>query len=159
MIAVDRRRVDARTLAFVAVAAAMVTAGGLLAAINSAAPFAHGSWLAAYLVLVGGVAQLVLGLGPLALPAPRLSRRLRLAQLTLWNLGNAVVVVGVLVDLSGVVAAGGLVLLVALCCFAVSGGPACPGARARVSLYRAAALALAASALIGSVLARTPPAG
>jgi hypothetical protein len=30
----------------------------------------HGSWLAAYLVLVGGVAQLLLGVGSLALPAP-----------------------------------------------------------------------------------------
>jgi hypothetical protein len=45
-------------LAFVAVASALIVAGGLVAAVNGAAAFAHGSWLAAYLVLVGGVAQL-----------------------------------------------------------------------------------------------------
>ena len=45
-------------LACVAVASALIVAGGLVAAVDGAAPFAHGSWLAAYLVLVGGVAQL-----------------------------------------------------------------------------------------------------
>lgn len=50
-----RQRVDGYTWAFTAVARTMIVAGGVVAAINSAAPFAHGSWLAAYLVLVGGV--------------------------------------------------------------------------------------------------------
>jgi hypothetical protein len=51
---------------FLATAAAMVVAGGSVAAVNGASSFAHGSWLAAYLVLVGGVAQLLLGIGILA---------------------------------------------------------------------------------------------
>lgn len=83
--------VDGYTWAFTGAAGAMIVVGGLVAAINSAAPFAHGSWLAAYLVLVGGVAQLLLGVGSLGLPAPRLSARLRRAQLGLWNGGNAAV--------------------------------------------------------------------
>ncbi|MFN8215738.1 MAG: hypothetical protein U0R71_03995 [Solirubrobacterales bacterium] len=149
-------KVDPYTRLFVGVAGAMIVAGGLIAAINSAAPFAHGSWLAAYLVLVGGVAQVLLGVGPLALPAPRLLGDLRLVQLGLWNLGNAIVAAGALLDASGVVLAGSLLLLVALACFYFGGGPGRAGARVRVSLYRAAILALAASALLGAVLARTP---
>ena len=88
------QRVDGYTWAFTAAAGAMIVVGGLVAAINSAAPFAHGSWLAAYLVLVGGVAQLLLGVGCLGLPAPRLSARLRRTQLGLWNVGNAAVASG-----------------------------------------------------------------
>ncbi|MGH2927025.1 MAG: hypothetical protein ACRDL8_02345, partial [Solirubrobacteraceae bacterium] len=83
-------------LAFVAVAGALIVAGGLVAAANGAAQFAHGSWLAAYLVLVGGVAQLLLGMGCLALPEPVSSARLRHAQLALWNAGYCILDCGVL---------------------------------------------------------------
>jgi hypothetical protein len=43
---------------FLAFAGALIAAGGAGAAVNSAAPFGHGSWLAAYLVFVGGVSQI-----------------------------------------------------------------------------------------------------
>src|SRR4051812_49961439 len=57
--------------AFVVLAVVMIVVGGLVAAVNSAAPFAHGSWLAAYLVLVGGFSQSVLCGGRCLLSAPR----------------------------------------------------------------------------------------
>ena len=61
-------RIDAETLAFVTLAGVLIVAGDLVAAVNSAAPFAHGSWLAAYLVRdphdVPGIATL--GPDPLA---------------------------------------------------------------------------------------------
>lgn len=79
------QRVDGYAWTFAVAAGTMIVAGGLVAAINSAAPFAHGSWLAAYLVLVGGVAQLLLGVGCLVLPEPRLSARLRRAS---WGCGT-----------------------------------------------------------------------
>jgi hypothetical protein len=148
-----RQRVDGYTWAFTAVAGTMIVAGGVVAAINSAAPFAHGSWLAAYLVLVGGVAQLLLGVGCLVLPEPRLSARLRRAQLGLWNLGNVAVTGGVLGDLLGLVAAGSVMVLGALAGFAVGGGPSYPGSRDRVILYRIMILGLAGSVVIGGVLA------
>jgi hypothetical protein len=62
---------DRSTSAFLASSGVLIVAGGAVAAVNSAAPFGHGSWLAAYLVLVGGVSQVVLGAGRLALRAPR----------------------------------------------------------------------------------------
>lgn len=151
------RRVDGFAWAFAAVAGAMVVAGGLVAAINSAAPFAHGSWLAAYLVLVGGVAQLLLGVGCLGLPAPRLSAQLRGAQLGLWNLGVAAVAGGVLGDALGLVAVGSVIVLGALGGFAVGGGPSDPESRARVTLYRIVILGLAGSVVIGGVLANASP--
>ena len=83
--------VDRSTSAFLGSAGVLIVAGGAVAAANSAPPFGHGSWLAAYLVLVGGVSQVLLGAGRLALRAPRPSRAVRRAQLVLWNLGSLAV--------------------------------------------------------------------
>jgi hypothetical protein len=149
--------VDSWTWAFATVAGAMIVAGGLTAAINSAAPFAHGSWLAAYLVLVCGVAQLLLGVGCLALPAPRLSARLRRAQFGMWNFGNVAVVAGVLGDAIALVAIGSMIVLGALVAFALGGGLIHRGSRGRVILYRIVIFVLAGSVAIGGVLAGTSP--
>lgn len=143
--------------AFAAVAGLMIVAGGLVAAVNSPAPFEHGSWLAAYLVLVGGVSQLALGAGPLILPAPRRSTRLAHAQLGLWNAGTATVAVGVFTDLGAIVLLGSAIVLVALGCFAIGGGHGWPGAHGRVVLYRLLIGVLAISVLVGSVLADATP--
>jgi hypothetical protein len=145
--------VDGETLAFAGTAVLLIVAGGLVAAVNSAAPFAHGSWLAAYLVLVGGVAQLALGAGRLVLPAPMRSTRLTRAQLVLWNVGGAAVAVGVLSDVAAIVVAGSAVVLAALAAFAWGGGQSRPGARGRVLLYRSVILVLAISVAVGSALA------
>ena len=82
---------DRSTVVFLACAGVLIVAGGAVAAVNSATPFGHGSWLAAYLVLVGGVSQGVLGAGRLALHAPRPTPALLRAQLVLWNLGSLAV--------------------------------------------------------------------
>jgi len=150
------QRVDAYTWAFTAAAGTMIVVGGLVAAINSAAPFAHGSWLAAYLVLVGGVAQLLLGVGCLGLPAPRLSAHLRRTQLGLWNVGNVVVVAGVLAGVLGLVVVGSLALVGALVGFALGAGPSSANARGRLILYGVAILGLGVSVVIGSVLSNSP---
>jgi hypothetical protein len=143
--------------AFAAVAAVMIVAGGLVAAVNSAAPFAHGSWLAAYLVLVGGASQMALGGGHLVLPAPDRSVRLRHAQLGLWNAGTAAVAVGVFTDVGAVVLLGSAGVLAALGCFALGGGRGRPGACWRVLLYRLVIGVLAVSVVVGSVLADAAP--
>jgi hypothetical protein len=152
------QRGDVREVpAFATVAALMIVAGGLVAAVNSAAPFEHGSWLAAYLVLVGGVSQAVLCGGRLALPAPRRSVRLEYTQLGLWNAGTAAVAVGVFTDVAAVVLVGSVIVLAALGCFALGGGPARPGAEGRVILYRLVVVGLAISVVVGSALADAAP--
>lgn len=137
----------------------MLVAGGLVAAIDSAAPFGHGSWLAAYLVLVGGVSQLLLGLGCLFLPASAPSPALRRAQIALWNAGNLAVAGGVLSSTAALVTAGSVALLAALGCFAFGAGLGRRGARGRVVLYHGVVVALAASVLVGSALAGAAPGG
>jgi hypothetical protein len=157
VVARDTSAAAAETLPCAGGAGGLIIAGGLVAAVNSATPFAHGSWLAAYLVLVGGVAQLALGAAPLVLPAPVRSTWLRRAQLALWNAGIAIVAVGVFVDALAVVVAGSVVVLAALAAFAYGGGPSRPPAAVRVVLYRLVILALAVSVAIGGVLAGTSP--
>lgn len=142
-------------LAFLAVAGAMIVAGGLVATVNGAAPFAHGSWLAAYLVLVGGVAQLALGFGCLLLPQARCPTTLRRMQLGLWNVGTLTVAAGVLADLFGVVLMGSIVVAAALACFAGGSGPPRDPGRRRVIVYRLLIGLLAVSVLVGGVLAHS----
>lgn len=50
-------------LAFVIVGGVSIILGGLAAAATSPLGWEHGSWAAAYLVLVTGAAQLLLGVG------------------------------------------------------------------------------------------------
>jgi hypothetical protein len=152
-----RRWLDAELAACLGTSGALIVAGGLVAAVNSAAPFAHGSWLAAYLVLVGGVAQLVLGAGPLLLPAPSRSRRLRRAQLVLWNAGSALVAVGVLTDARVVVLGGSALVLASLACSARAAGPVREPGRGRVIAYRGLIAVLAVSVVIGAALAGGSP--
>jgi hypothetical protein len=91
-----------------------IIGGGLLAAITAHAPSEHSSWAAAYLVLVGGVAQIGLGFGSAALAPSIPSRRARIGIFALWNIGNALVMAGVLVSLNVLVDAGGIALVIAL---------------------------------------------
>ena len=141
---------EARPL--VAVGWSMIVAGGCVAAINSATPFAHGSWVAAYLVLVGGVAQVGLASG-----RPPSSPRLSRAELALWNGGNAGVVAGVLAGLPGLVSLGSLALLIGLLGFALDARRASPHRRGLKLLLDAGVVALASSVVVGSALAGAPP--
>jgi hypothetical protein len=115
----------------------MIVIGGCIAAVNSATPFAHGSWVAAYLVLVGGAAQVGLAVG-----RPPTSRRLSRAELALWNAGNASVIAGVLADAPGLVSAGSTALLIGLLCFVLDARRAASAPRGFPLLFDAAVLAL-----------------
>lgn len=149
------RRPDRELIACAGIAGALIVAGGLVAAVNSAAPFAHGSWLAAYLVLVGGVAQLALAGGPLLFPEPTCSRALARAQLVLWNAGTGIVAAGVLLDSNAIVVVGSVVVLAALGCFARGTGPARGPGAGRVTAYRLVIAVLAVSVVIGIALSGT----
>ena len=99
----------------VVLGAVSVVVGGLVAAITGPLALAHGSWLAAYLVLVWGVGQFAMGTvessrdsGP-----PERRRSTGWTQLACLNVGNAAVVVGTLTRQPLLVDAAVVLLLVA----------------------------------------------
>lgn len=98
---------------FVLLGGACIVAGGLVSA--AAAPTASylSSWAVAYLVLVAGAAQVVLGLGQARLTGD-LSRRVLQGELLAWNLGNAAVLAGTLLGVAPALYAGCALLVAAL---------------------------------------------
>lgn len=147
---------------FTALGTGCVVAGGLVAAATAPTPSTHASWAAAYLVLVGGVAQVALGWGQAVL-APHLpSRRRVLAQIAAWNAGNTAVLAGTLTGITLVVDLGGALLVVglALLAHAVRGGVRSGGQLARWARYGFGLLVLIllVSIPIGLLLARIGPA-
>lgn len=138
-----------------------VIAGGLVAAVTAPAPTEHGTWVAAYLVLVGGVAQAGLGVGQ-AMFTTQTSARVVAVEAVGWNVGNASVIVGTLLGVTALVDLGGAFLVIALILLArgVSPGavrPVAGGARWYLRGYRLLVLILLVSIPIGLVLARAQP--
>jgi hypothetical protein len=141
----------------VAAAFASLAAAGVALLIRLAEPFEHGIWLVAYLVLVGFLAQFLLGFGQTALlsvddlGAP--PRQVRLAEAGLWNLGVIAVPAGVLADTRLAVVVGSISLLAALASFWATARPALPGGNhpARWGwAYDSILLTMTASTLIGA---------
>jgi hypothetical protein len=95
--------------------ACCVVLGGLVAAITEPLDLAHGSWLAAYLVLVCGVAQYAMGrvLEWQDSETVRSSNWPRV-QFGAWNLGNAGVIAGALATEPLLVDSGSVLLVLAL---------------------------------------------
>lgn len=151
---------------FLIAATILIIAGGLISAINSAAPFDRGSWLAAYLVLVGGVAQVTLAGGRLAIVSKAPSPREEVRLLALWNFGSLAVPLGVLADLGLAIWLGSAALLAGLWLFTRgidTAGAAARASRARpgagtgtVIGYLGFAVMLAVSVAIGCLLADAP---
>lgn len=140
-----------------ALALGSLTAAGLVAAVRLAVSFDHGIWLAAYLFLVGFLAQILLSTGwAVLLPierVPPLSRTARV-QLALWNAGVVAVPVGVMFDARLAVVSGGVALLAALWSFAWAAlTPARGAASGRLRhAYLVLVVLLACSVLIGVAL-------
>ncbi len=103
-----------RTNPFRILGTAWIIAGGLVAAVTSPLQLAHGSWAAAYQVLVAGVAQNAFGTAQRALSTKPPSSRIVTAELLTWNVGSAAVIGGTLIRNPYVVDGGGLLLVVAL---------------------------------------------
>lgn len=137
--------------ALVGVGVVLTVLGGLVSAVTGPLDLAHGSWLAAYLVLVCGVSQCAIGLAQEYLGGRRLSRPAAWTQVACWNVGNAAVVVGTLTATPVIVDLGGLVLLAALCI----AWPTTRAASRRVLAwaYRAVIAVLVISIPVGLVLA------
>lgn len=89
-----------------------VVLGGLVAAVSAPLTLDRGSWLAAYLVLVCGVAQYTIGTRQTRPGARQPSAAGSWTQLMCWNLGNVAVVSGTLTDTIRVLDAGAVLLLI-----------------------------------------------
>ena len=96
-----------------AIGAVCVIAGGLVAAVTGPLDLAKGSWLAAYLVLVAGVAQVVLA-DQHRLLQVEASSRAEWTTVALWVGGNSAVIGGTLLRQPLLVDAGGIALALAL---------------------------------------------
>jgi hypothetical protein len=135
-----------------AVGAACIVLGGLVAAVSGPLDLALGSWTAAYLVLVAGVAQYAMGRSR----AHRADTTLRMpwawAQVGAWNAGNALVIAGSLAGIPWLVDVGSVLLLAALViAFRASWPASLP--RWVEAAYRVFLVLLAVSTVIGSVIA------
>lgn len=137
------------------VGALCVIAGGLVAAVTGPLALVHGSWSAAYLVLVAGVAQIALAGGQTTLARHPAGRHLLLVQFAGWNLGNAAVIAGTLWSATWLVNVGGALLVVALGALLVAtrSGPA------RVAVARGRRPALLAVRLLVALLLVSIPVG
>jgi len=148
-----------------AAALACLAAAGIALAIRIAQPFEHGAWLVAYLVLVGFLAQLILGRGQAALLSsgnlPMPSRRSGLAQTVLWNIGVVAVPLGVLAETRLAVVIGSVSLLAALAFLWMAVRTVLASElrrRSRLGLgYVALLLLMIASVFLGSALAWDMP--
>ena len=95
------------------IGACCVVLGGLVAAVTGPLDLAHGSWLAAYLVLVAGVAQYAMGQSRRRRPDVLPPRR-GWAQIGCWNVGNVLVIGATLAAEPLVVDLGSILLVIAL---------------------------------------------
>lgn len=100
--------------ALTAIGICCVVLGGLVAAVTEPLDLAHGSWVAAYLVLVAGVAQCAMGQARARHTGLKPSLLWGWAQVGAWNLGNALVIGGTLASEPPVVDFGSVVLVAAL---------------------------------------------
>jgi len=109
-------------LVFALIGTVSVVVGGLIAAVSRPLDWSYGSWVSAYLVLVTGVAQFVLGVGQDHL-TERLTDHLSerpLRRRTIWteiaglNIGSAAVISGTLMSRPWIVDVGGLLIFIAL---------------------------------------------
>jgi hypothetical protein len=137
----------------------------VIVAVQFAAPFTRGWWLAAYLFLVGGVSQSLLGPGLSDIarranargPAAEATR----AQLVLWNAGTLIVAVADLATAPSGILFGSFLLLAALASFTGSLRAARATALQSVprwfTSYALLVLFLAGSVLVGTALGNALP--
>jgi hypothetical protein len=140
-----------------------VVAAAAVGSANVAASFERGWWLAAYLFLVGGLAQLLLTRGHEALTIGRRQPPASLvwAQWALWNAGTAIVAVADMAQVMAGVDIGSVALLIALVLYQLGARRAVVGSGRRPAgleyAYLALVLGLASSVFLGTFLAGALP--
>lgn len=146
---IQRTRLTAARL-FLIVAGVAILAGGLTAAAVAHAPTEHMVWMVAYLVLVAGLVQVVLGVGQALLPTHLPTQGFLAAECICFNLGNAGVIVGTLVSSVALVAIGTAVFAASLAMFLYGVRKARPGWPSQA--FRAVLAITCISAIVGLIL-------
>lgn len=140
-------------LPFRVIAGVGVITGGLVAAVTGPLALEHGSWAAAFQVLVGGVLQAGLGVSQHALAARRPSPGMLRAELLTWNLGCLAVIVGTMLSSPWIVDVGGLLLVVTIVLMIRAVGRGAKGPVWASWTYRAVLVLTVVSIPIGLLLA------
>jgi hypothetical protein len=138
---------------FLVVGVTSIIAGGIIAAVTRPTGFALGSWSAAYLVLVAGVAQIALGVGQAWLAGEAPSRAEVRIELVAWNTAVVATIVGTLLGAPLVTTLGGVALVVALVRFLAGVRSAGGASNASLVLYRLVLTIVLVSTPVGLVLA------
>lgn len=103
---------------FAVAGAGSVLAGGLLAAVIAApTPTRHGVWAVAYLVLVLGASQIVLGAGAALLAAAPPTARMVAVTAATFNVANVAILAGIVTGHGMLFDAGAVLLIAALVLF------------------------------------------
>lgn len=143
------------TTPFIVIGALGILCGGLLSAISAAAPTYLASWAVAYLVLVVGFAQLLLGIGQDQLAVRRPSAGLVAAEVLSFNLANLAVLVGSLTTAVVLTWTGAALMVVAMALFIWAARGSASRHRWLLHLFRAMIVVLLVSAPIGIILAHS----
>lgn len=142
---------------FAVLGTSCVVAGGLVSAAVAVAPSQLGSWAVAYLVLVGGVAQVALGAGQALLASRPPGRRTVAAELAGWNVGNGAVLAGTLLGATWLADAGGVMLVAALALALAGIRGAVRDPAWILHLYRALIVVVLVSIPVGLVIGAVRP--
>ncbi len=137
---------------FAVVGGLCTIAGGVAAAVTEPLHLARGSWLAAFLVLVGGVGQVGLGTGQALLSRAAPRRRLVRTELMAWNGGAAGVVAGTLASSPVLTSLASGAVAVALLLVLRQARPAWPTTTRGGRWYLGLAAVLLVSTPVGVVL-------
>lgn len=144
-----------RAVPFAVIGSVGIIGGGIAAAVTGPTDWKRGSWVAAFLVLVVGVGQIVLGAGQAALARFAPTPRIVATECVLYNVSAALVIIGTLIHRPVVVAIGSVVLLGALAMFAFAAPISTRRNRLAATAYRLILAVLLISTPIGVVLSLT----
>lgn len=138
---------------FLFVGSASIVVGGVVAAVTRPTGFDLGPWLSAFLVLVGGVAQIALGVGQAWIAEDPPARSALRRELTSWNVSVVATVVGSLAALPVATTIGGIAMVAALVMFLLGVRRTAPVPRWAPLVYRLIVVVVLISTPIGLALA------
>ena len=130
-----------------------IVAGGLVAAVTRPTDFDAGSWVAAYLVLVGGVAQIALGAGQGWLARVPPGGSAVRGEAVTWNLAVILTIWGTLAELPALTTGGAVLSTASLALFLAGTRATRPTAPLVRAAYRGVVAIILVSAPVGVALA------